>query len=284
MKKLALIIILLVATGCNQQQDLSVTQMPSSPILDKVEGGAEQSLTKVSEPKDNTDDRQSKKYIALVHDLTVEAVAETMQANFDATVKYCEVLNCQILGASFNRESAYNSPSASLHMRVPPRNIEVFLDGLAQHGDVLSHSRHSEDKTSQVVDTDAQIKNLTHLRDRLRTMLSGKRATLKEVIEVERALANTQSKLDSMMRHRKELSLETDWVAVNIDFIARQGAAERGFFAPVVRAISDAGRVMIESFAGIIVFLVTIIPWLVIGIPVFLGVRKYWIKIKAKLL
>jgi hypothetical protein len=285
MKKLALIFILLFVVGCNQQQaKVAGTSMPSSPMLDRAEGGAEQSLTKVSEPKISVDDVQLKKYIALAHFLTVETVADKMQANFDATAKHCEALNCQILSASFNRKTAYNPPFASLHVRVPPRNIEIFLSGLAQHSDVRSHARHSEDKTSQVIDTDAQIKNLTHLRDRLRTMLSDKTATFKDIIEIESALANTQSKLDSMTRHRKTLSLETDWVAVNIDFLAKQGITESGFFAPIARALSDSGRVVIESFANVVTFLMIAIPWLLMGIPALIVMRKYWAKIKTKLL
>jgi hypothetical protein len=53
---------------------------------------------------------------------------------------------------------------------------------------------------------------------------------------------------------RKILSLETDLVAVNIDFTAKQGITEQGFFAPVLSAFKNAGRVMMESFAGVITF------------------------------
>jgi len=207
-----------------------------------------------------------------------------MQASFDAAVKHCEELNCQMLSATFNRETPYSPPSASLSVRVPPRNIEIFLTGLAQNGEVISHSRDSEDKTNQVVDIDARIKNLTELRDRLRVMLGDKSAKFKDIIDVERELANTQSELDSISSFRKILSQETDLVAVNIDFSAAQGITEQGFFAPVARALKDAGHVMMESFAAVITFLMSAIPWLLIGVPILLLVRKYWARIKAKIL
>ena len=113
-------------------------------------------------------------------------------------------------------------------------------------------------------------------------MLTDKSAKFKDIIDVERELANTQSQLDSMLSMRKILSQETDLVAVNINFSAAQGITEQGFFAPVASALKDAGRVMMESFGSVITFVMSAIPWLLIGIPVLWLIRKYWAKIKVK--
>lgn len=270
-----------VASNAEQASNLAA-EMPRAmgKMAADVQGGAEQSLTEISEPNKATS--AERKYIALRHHLQIETPAAQMQAAFDATVKYCEALNCQVLSANFNKETPYSPPSASLSVRVPPRSVEIFLTGLAKNGEVLQHGRDSEDKTNQVVDTDARIKNLTSLRDRLRGMLDDKTAKFKDIIEVERELANTQSELDSMLSMRKILSLETDLVAVNIDFTAAQGITEQGFFAPVARALKDAGRVMMESLGNVITFVMSAIPWLLIGIPLVWLARKYWVKIKSK--
>jgi Domain of unknown function (DUF4349) len=296
MKKLCCsLFIALFLAACGQgtpNNDYVTTQsvpMPTSPAPERAKmanaemaadaaGGAEQSLTEISEP--NTND--SKKYIALRHHLQIESPADKMQAAFEAAVKHCEALNCQMLSANYNKQTAYNPPSASLSVRVPPRNVEIFLTGLAKNGEVLQHGRDSEDKTNQVIDADARIANLTQLRDRLRVMLTDKSAKFKDLIEVETQLANTQSELDSMTSIRKALSLETDLVAVTIDFTASQGITEQGAFAPVARAFKDAGRVLMESFASVITFVVGAIPWLLIGIPVLWLIRRYWVKIKAR--
>lgn len=238
---------------------------------------AEQSLTEMSEP---LADNVAKKYIALRHHLQIETAAEHMQANFDAAVKNCEALNCQLLSANYNRETEYSPPSASLSVRLPPRNVPIFLSGLAKNGEVLQHNRESEDKTIQVVDAEARIKNLTDLRDRLRLMLHDKTAKFKDIIDVERELANTQSELDSIASVRKMLALETDWVAVNIDFTAAQGVTEQGFFAPVARALKNAGQVLMESISQVITFVVAAVPWLLIGIFALWIVRKFWRKSK----
>ncbi len=300
MKPILLVLALqLFLTACGQQTASTspdslpeaVSDMASKPAprMEKMAmdmpGGAEQSLTELSEPSKPSDNLDTtKKYIALRHHLQIETPSEQMQATFDAAVKHCEALNCRLLSANYNKETPYNPPSASLSARIPPRNVEIFLSGLAKNGEVIQHGRDAEDKTNQVVDTDARIKNLTELRDRLRSMLTDKSAKFKDIIDVQRELANTQSELDSMLSMRKILSQETDLVAVNINFSAAQGITEQGFFAPVARALKEAGRVMMESFASVITFVVSAIPWLLIGIPVLWLVRRYWVKIKAKLM
>jgi Domain of unknown function (DUF4349) len=294
-KKFGLLCLIIVLAACDKQgaPQYAPAAEPPAPVnssapmakmaaenmaADSI-GGAEQSLTEISEPTKND---SAKKYIALRHHLQIETPASTMQTTFDAAVAHCEALSCQMLSANYNKETPYSPPSASLSVRVPPRNVEIFLSGLAKNGEVMQHGLDSEDKTNQVVDADARIKNLTELRDRLRVMLTDKSAKFKDLIEVETQLANTQSELDSFTSMRKALSLETDLVAVNIDFTAAQGITEQGFFAPVARAFKNAGSVMMESFGSVITFVMSAIPWLLIGIPLLLLVRKFWQKLRAK--
>jgi len=261
----------------------SVESMPAPTAdmaLAKMEGGAEESLTEVSEPK--AANTALKRYIAMRHSLMIEMPSRQMQVAFDATITRCEQLKCQILSANFNRQTPYSPPSASLSVRVPPRSVEIFLTGLAKNGEVLQHHRDTEDKTDAVVDADARIKNLIEFRDSLRAMLGDKSAKFKDLIEVQRELVNTQSQLDSLNGIRKLLAQETEMVAVNIDFSAEQSIAEQSFFAPVAQALDNAGRIMMESIAAIIMFLMTILPWLIFGIPMIILARKIWHKIRNK--
>lgn len=287
------LLMVLVLSACGQKPandtyaDASVASAPA-PMMSKavnmdesrVGGAAEQSLTEVTEPAEQTPQR----YIAMRHHLVVETEGEQLQAVFDATVARCETLKCQILSANINRQTQYGPPSASLSVRVPPRSLQVFLDGLAKSADLLQHHRDSEDKTDAVIDAEARIKNLTELRDRLREMLAKRTGSLKDIIEVERELANTQSQLDTIQNVRKALAQETELVAVNIDFQAKQSITETGFFAPVAKAWDNAGRMMMESVGAIISFLATSIPWLIIGIPLLILIRRFWRKLKAKFL
>lgn len=240
----------------------------------------ESSLTRESSPV--VENLAAKRYIAMRHSLVVEAPAKHMQATFDAIVKHCEQLKCQMLSANYNRETPYNPPSASLSVRVPPQSVETFLTGLAKNGEVLQHHRESEDKTDAVIDAEARIKNLTAFRDNLRAMLSDKSAKFKDLIEVQRELVDTQSQLDTIQGVRKVLAQETELVAVNIELNAAQGITEQGFFSPVAQALKDAGRVMMESVAAVITFFVMLLPWVLFGIPIFMLMRRLWIRIRLK--
>jgi hypothetical protein len=293
-----MIVVALTMVACGQQQETTEASsapaavaesvkraMPASDMASaKVAGGGEQSLTEFSEPvsESASTDSAIKRFIALRHSLTVETPASKMQAAFDATVAQCELLKCQILSANYNKETPYSPPSASLAVRLPPRSVEIFINGLAKSGEVLQHHRNSEDKTDAVIDADARIKNLTELRDRLRVMLKDKSAKFRDVIEIERELANTQAQLDSINGVRKMLAQETELVAVNIEFTATQSITEKGFFAPVAHALDNAGRVMMESLANVITFIMGALPWLLFGIPIIILVRKFWTKIKTK--
>ena len=294
MKSYLIFIVSLVVflAACGQQQppvptvamapapaEMASTKMASADSV-AVAGEGEQSLTELTEPA--TAQSEVKRFIALRHHMVVETPTEQMQANFDATVAHCQQLKCQILSANYNRETAYSPPSASLSARIPPRSVAVFLAGLAKSGEVLQHHRSSEDKTDAVIDAEARIKNLTEFRDNLRAMLSDKSAKFKDLIEVQRELVNTQSELDGIQGVRKVLAQETELVAINIDFTAKQGITEQGFFSPVAQAFKNAGHVMMESLASVITFFVTILPWLIFGIPALILIRKLWAKIRTK--
>jgi Domain of unknown function (DUF4349) len=288
-------LMLLMLASCNKPGSTGAVPAPAAPeaayepapaaMADKMSadgiGGAEQGLTELSEPRPNEpagDSTSAKKFIALRHHLQIETPASQMQAAFDAAIAHCAALNCQMLSANFVKGSEYNTPSASLSFRVPPRSVEIFLTGLAKNGEITQHGRDSEDKTNQVVDADARIKNLTELRDRLRAMLTDKSAKFKDLIEVETQLANTQSELDTIMGVRKVLSQETDLVAVNIDFMATRGVTEQGAFAPIARAFKNAGATLVDSLAMMITFIVGVLPWLLMGIVALWLVRRFWRK------
>ncbi|MDO9394291.1 MAG: DUF4349 domain-containing protein [Methylotenera sp.] len=293
LSKLFLIIATLSLVACGQQRNnaevalapsQAIAPMPASDMarakMAENYSGGEASLTEISEP--TATNATVKRYIALRHSLTVEAPAKKIQTAFDETIAHCEQLKCQILSANYNRETPYSPPSASLSVRIPPRSIEIFLSGLAKNAEILQHQRDSEDKTDAVIDAEARIKNLTEFRDNLRGMLSDKSAKFKDLIEVQRELVNTQSQLDSIQGVRKVLAQETELVAVNINFTAQQGITEQGFFAPVARALDEAGQVLMNSVAAVITFFMMVLPWVLFGIPMFILARKLWPKVMSK--
>lgn len=256
--------VVLAMSACSQKAEKTVHAMKQS-----MEVGAPGSDV-IRQPT------ETRRYIALKHQLTVEYPAAGLQAAFDATVRKSEELGGELLEASIDRATDYSPPSARISVRLPPQTVGKFLDGIEQSGKVLHHQRAAEDKTDAVIDADARIANLTELRDRLRRMLAEKPAQIKDVIEIEKQLADTQSSLDTIDGVRKALSKQTDFVAVEIEFRSATSISEQRFFSPIVSAWNQAGNVLMISAGGLITFVAAVLPWLVILIPMIWFIRKAW--------
>ena len=82
-------------------------------------------------------------------------------------------------------------------MRVAPDDLKKLSGYVEKLGKIARHTTDREDKTAAVVDTEAKIKNLTGFRDNLRAMLARPSATVKDLVEIQKQLTDTQSELDS---------------------------------------------------------------------------------------
>jgi hypothetical protein len=107
------------------------------------------------------------------------------------------------IGKQLLRHASLRSPQFQHHCQ-NPRVIAVRCDHASRcarrcaevngpggkQGGVVQHITASEDKTSEVVDTDAKITNLTSFRDNLRTMLAKPSAAVKDSVEIQRQLTD----------------------------------------------------------------------------------------------
>ncbi len=219
---------------------------------------------------------EANRFIALRHSLSLETPTEKLKSVYEGLIRRCLPTQCELLIANYSRETDGNLPSASLEMRIQPKLADGFIASLSQEAEVLAHNRSSEDRTDQVIDVEAQMTNITQLRDQLRAMLIEKRGTLKETLDVQRELANTQSRLDALTGTRKALANETEKVAVSISLQAKRTSLPRQVWSPLNDAWHGMGEVMASSLAFIITFAAAILPWLVVGLPLLWLGRYFW--------
>jgi hypothetical protein len=271
-KLISLLVCLLLLGGCGKKSESPAMDAASSQMRVAPAVYSEQSET----PLASNERADIKRYIAMRHHIVVESSSADLEANFNRVTEQCLKLKCQIMTAEINRDLQYGMPNAHLSMRLPPKAFEQFFAGLTKTTQVVQHRRESEDKTNQVIDADAHIKNLTELRNRMRALLASHPANIKDLIEIERQLADTQAQLDAMMGTRKLLALETEMIEMDIAFQSQSKVTESGFFAPIFEAWHNAGHLLMNSFAGLISFVALMIPWLMMIIPggIFL-VRVY---------
>jgi Domain of unknown function (DUF4349) len=277
-----------LSSACSDRLQLGKSAMPepasqtaASPATPAQGVAMRAEAAKAAAPSQSADApgtpaAETTRYIALRHAITLETPSAKLKSVYEGLIKSCLPTQCELLVANYSRETDGNLPSASLEMRIQPKLADGFIASLSQEAEVLAHNRGSEDRTDQVIDVEAQMKNLTQLRDQLRTMLSQKQGTLKDTLDVQRELANTQARLDALTGTRKALANETEKVAVSIAMQAKRESLPRQVWSPLRDAWLGMGEVMASSLAFIITFAAAILPWLVIGLPlVWLG-RYLW--------
>jgi hypothetical protein len=277
-KLFSLLVCLLLLGACGKKSESPAMDAASSQMRAAPAVYSEQSETKLA----SNERADIKRYIAMRHHLVVESSSGDLEANFNRVTEQCLKLKCQIMTAEINRDLQYGMPNAHLSMRLPPEAFEKFFAGLAKTTQVVQHRRESEDKTNQVIDADAHIKNLTELRNRMRTLLVSHPANIKDLIEIERQLADAQAQLDTMMGQRKLLALETEMIEMDIAFQSQSKVTESGFFAPVFEAWHNAGHLLMNSFAGLISFVAVMIPWFMMIIPGAIFLLRVYRRYKNK--
>ncbi len=218
------------------------------------------------------------RYIAVRHSLSVLVAVERLAEAWDAVRAQCAQLDCVVLSSSLQRELPTQAPGAELEMRVVPKDLAALLGSVNGVGEVASHATSSEDKTAQVVDVQAHIKNRTEFRDSLRGLLQSvdRKRPLADVLEIQRTLSQTQAELDSFATQLKLLQQETQRQFVTVSFLPKRTLATGGVANPVWRALSEASEVMSESLASVITFLAAALPWAIMGLPL-LGLLL-WLK------
>jgi len=223
----------------------------------------------------------TERFVAESHKLDIIASESQLQKSWDSAVAFCGTIQCEVVSSSITSRTNESEPSGVISLRVAPGDLKKLLDYVQKLGTVAQHTTEREDKTTEVIDTEAKIKNLTTFRDNLRAMLSKPSATVKDLIDIQQQLSDTQAQLDSEAAQRKVLANETDKVAVEISFRV-EGVASTGGLGAIWNALRESGSMLADSIAALITFIVVLIPWLILIIPATWLLIKAWRKLRRK--
>lgn len=216
------------------------------------------------------------RHIAYTHRYAIEAERAKLRAVVDAHIARCKQLDCVVINQSFEEENDNAAPRAVLMVRVARKDTAKFTEALKSgDGRVLRQSTQAEDKTLQVVDIEARIANLTQLRDRLRKLMADPKAGIKEAVEIERQLAQTQGELDSLQAQRRFLAQQTERELFEIGYQARRSAVEQSMLAPVKDALLGFGGVAMHSLAALIQFVAASLVWIALLAVLWLVIRRW---------
>lgn len=225
---------------------------------------------------------EAKRFIAVRHKLAVVAPENELPKNWRSVIDFCGTIRCEVVSSSIVARTQDSYPSGAIALRVVPDDFPKLLSKVENQGNVVEHTTQSEDKTTQVVDTEARLKNLTAYRDSLRAMLGRPALNIKDSVEIQEKLSDVQSNLDSETAQRKILANETEKVAVEIEFRVRDASRRRSSFAPLWSALGEAGETLAESLGSVVTVVVFLIPWILLIIFTWWLLRRLWRKRRAK--
>ena len=286
---LAAVFCVLVLAGCGERP--SPASAPGAPAGVAMAPGAaarqERLQANAPAPAEPAADAQAAsgegpamagRYIAYTHRYAIEAERARLRAVLDAHLARCKAIDCVVLSQTYTEENDHNPPSAALSVRVARKDTAKFTDALKSgDGRVINQSSVAEDKTLQVVDIEARVANLTQLRDRLRKLMADPKAGIKEAVEIERQLAQTQGELDSLQSQRRVLAQQTERELFEINYQARRSAVERSILEPVKDALLSFGGVFMRSVAGLISFIAAAMVWIVV-LAVLAWLFRRWLQ------
>ena len=90
-----------------------------------------------------------------------------------------------------------SSRTLSLTIRVPQDNYASFLEAAAQAGNLVDKSEQVQDVTTQYMDIEARLSNLTAQRTRLQE-LQANAENLSDLLEIESSLSDVQYQIEKL--------------------------------------------------------------------------------------
>ena len=272
LNKFALALAFVVLAACDKATEPQNTQRVAAALAMAPQADAPLRARVV----EATGDVALKRHLAVRHELQLQTDADTVEIAYQAAQAACADAGCELLSSQLTRDEDRRPSHASLDVRVPPDKAPALLARLSAVGTVGHHQITSDDKTDEVIDVEARLKNMQGFRDNLRVLMGKSSAKLSDLIEVERELVRVQSELDSLASRRKALAGLTESVRIMLTISARPAVLEAGTWAPLRDALLGATRVFASSLAGLISVLAAAAPWFVLVlVPLGLSARAW---------
>jgi hypothetical protein len=177
----------------------------------------------------------------------------------DAGPAKCYVINSQINGIGSESSSGY------LQMRGSADWVKAFQTGMQDSlkpfdADLYSNNDTAEDLTVQIVDSEARLKSMKTMRDRLQELLRDRPGRLSDLLEIEREFARVQADIDSHESILAALKLRVAMSMMTLGYEAKGDAVSESVWRPLGDAFGDFVPNMANTLAWIVEVIGEILP------------------------
>lgn len=152
--------------------------------------------------------------------------------------------------------------SAHMTLRIPDTKLDEAYSQLSELGDVRTDQRDARDVTMEKVDLEARVDSLERSIQRLEALVTDA-ADLSDLIELEGALANRQSELDSLSAQLEVLTDQVSFSTISVEFVSISTTPDpepESFWSALLAGLKSIGAV----FSALIVAAGFALPWIIL--------------------
>lgn len=164
-------------------------------------------------------------------------------------------------------DSTDNTRTLSLTLRVPKGSYSAFL-GVAENvlGNVTSKSESADDVTTQYLDLQARLDNLTAQRTRLQE-LQASADNLSDLLQIESSLSDVQYQIESYQSQMNWYANQVEYCTINItlDEVETLTSTDNSFGSRLSEAFRNGWSNFTAGVQSVVVFLIGAWPAIVIG-------------------
>lgn len=170
--------------------------------------------------------------------------------------------------------------SAHLTLRVPSGELDRLLAELREVGEVRHEGISTEDVTKAYFDLETRLSVKRQTEARLRELLARSDAELKDLVAIERELDRVVTEIEQMLGEKRYYDERIAVSTVHVSLEERGAFVRPGAFSPIVDALRESAHVLGRSVAGLISFAILALPWVVVALVAWRGVR--WVRARRR--
>ena len=227
----------------------------SSPGLSKPESG-----TQTTAPTNQK----------LIRTITMEAETEDMDSLLSAVEARIGELGgyVETRDVYYGNDSKYSYRRASLTIRIPAENLDVFVDQVSKNSNVVSRNETTEDVTLDYVATESRLEALRTEEATLLGLME-KAESLDDLLTIESRLTDVRTEIETVASALKVFDNLVTYgtIHLNIDEVVEYTVVEEepeGFWEKAGNGISESFSVIGEFLEAFALFTIIVSPFVLI--------------------
>jgi hypothetical protein len=155
--------------------------------------------------------------------------------------------------------------AATLVVRVPEERLDAAVAALSELGTLRRESLRAEDVSETYYDLAARLRNGKRLEERM-VELAAKAGGVKDLLEVEREIGRVRESIEVMEGQMRGLDDRTSLATLTVEVVTREtyvAVEEPGLGGKIERAFDTSVRGLGSAAEALLLFMVTVLPWLV---------------------